>query len=569
MAFPAEADRPVTMILLADDSTHAQRMGTKILSAEGYQVNTVSNGKAAIDSLKKAVPDLVIADVFMPGRNGYEVCQHVKTSEEFKHIPVLLIIGAMEPYDPDEGKRAGADGVLTKPLESSNLVATVKGLLEAAKHFAPAKPQPKKEKQKGETVTAAPDPTYAPVVEDPAWNQEEEIITTNPRQDEMVIPHAISQQPVGMLTDLLEPADAPVAPPAAPAELAPELMMEALPAPVAPAEEIPLPEIPVAVPEIPSLAAVLPLEPAPEETRAKSSLPSWVAREAEVTAEDEKLFEPPPAATPSWTELTQMAAAVAEEPAAITALPWQTEPDLIRPDTEVVPAGTAEGIEHFENLNETISSYAPIPLAALGIGIEPIPLETAPESTESAPIAGSEMILSPADVAAGTAPETVHTGSDPNLDRGYEPITATVALPLPEPEPAAPVETVETVVEVAVPAIETAAPVEEVSVVEATALGTPEIAAEVAATLPEATAEIAAELPAELPAVPQADPLVEAAVAMVKEATERELAADAAAAPQSAQPPAVDPATLEHVIRGVVGELMPQIVAQVKSALKH
>src|SRR5690242_18031800 len=142
-------------------------MGVKILSAEGFEVTTVSNGKAAIDSFKKSKPDLVVADIFMPGRNGYEVCQHVKTTDDLKQIPVLLIIGAMEPYDPEEGKKAGADGVITKPLESSNLVTTVKALLEAAKHFAPAKPKPKKEKPPEEgTVTTAPDP-YAPVVEDP------------------------------------------------------------------------------------------------------------------------------------------------------------------------------------------------------------------------------------------------------------------------------------------------------------------------------------------------------------------------------------------------------------------
>ena len=252
----------VPKILLADDSTHAQRMGVKILSAEGFEVATVSNGKAAIDSFKKSIPDLVVADVFMPGRNGYEVCQHVKTSEEFKHIPVLLIIGAMEPYDPDEGKKAGADGVITKPLESSNLVATVKGLLEAAKHFAPAKPQPKKEKPKSETVTATADPTYAPVQEDRAWAQEEDVITTNPRQEEMVIPQAISQQPVGLLTELLEPAE--------PAAALPLEMPLETPAPLQ-VEDAPLPEIPITVPDIPVLEAVLPVQPVTEEPPAKSS----------------------------------------------------------------------------------------------------------------------------------------------------------------------------------------------------------------------------------------------------------------------------------------------------------
>src|SRR5690349_9574424 len=101
-------------------------MGVKILAAEGHEVATVSNGQAAIKSLEQAAPELVIADVFMPGRSGYEVCHFVKTAEKLKNIPVLLIIGVMEPYDADEGKRAGADGVITKPLESSSLVTMVK-----------------------------------------------------------------------------------------------------------------------------------------------------------------------------------------------------------------------------------------------------------------------------------------------------------------------------------------------------------------------------------------------------------------------------------------------------------
>jgi hypothetical protein len=86
--------------------------------------------------------------------------------------------------------------------------------------------------------------------------------------------------------------------------------------------------------------------------------------------------------------------------------------------------------------------------------------------------------------------------------------------------------------------------------------------------LPEPTVEAVAPAAAAVASGAPADPLVEAAVAMVKEATEKELAGDAAAAPDSPASSAVDPATLEHVIRGVVGELMPQIVAQVKSALK-
>ncbi|MBI4465219.1 MAG: response regulator, partial [Acidobacteria bacterium] len=62
-------------ILLADDSGHAQRMGAKILAEEGHEVVTVSNGQAAIKAIQEEPLDLVVADIFMPGKSGYEVCQ--------------------------------------------------------------------------------------------------------------------------------------------------------------------------------------------------------------------------------------------------------------------------------------------------------------------------------------------------------------------------------------------------------------------------------------------------------------------------------------------------------------
>ncbi|MSO20859.1 MAG: response regulator [Acidobacteria bacterium] len=312
-------------ILLADDSTHAQRMGVKILSAEGFEVVTVSNGKAAIDSFQKSTPDLVIADVFMPGRNGYEVCQHVKTTEELKHIPVLLIIGAMEPYDPDEGKKAGADGVITKPLESSALVTTVKGLIDAAKRFAPTKP--KKEKVSEETVTTTSTATnpYGPVVEDPSWAVAEEIITTTAKPEVIIIPQSMGQQAVGMLAEQFE-LDASTEPPA------PHLGENTQPNLDDQSIDIPMggeslkPEVAVSSPIVSSFQT------------------NWSAEPASITVEDEKLFEQPAA---NWSDLTEMALEVSEENDQPAQQPRFTEPGLVQGDTTPVETGTAEGIEHF------------------------------------------------------------------------------------------------------------------------------------------------------------------------------------------------------------------------------
>jgi len=79
---------------------------------------TVGNGQEAIDQLLEFAPDIVLADVFMPARTGYEVCEYVKTNEKLKHIPVMLLVGSFEPFDEAEARRVGADDILTKPFQS-------------------------------------------------------------------------------------------------------------------------------------------------------------------------------------------------------------------------------------------------------------------------------------------------------------------------------------------------------------------------------------------------------------------------------------------------------------------
>lgn len=122
----------MSRILLADDSPHAQRMGERILSEEGFEVVTVSDGDSALIRLADVDPDLVLADIAMPKRSGYEVCEYVKLSPYHRHTRVLLMAGAQETVDEAESKRVKADGVLKKPLEASALVSAVKPLLKVA-----------------------------------------------------------------------------------------------------------------------------------------------------------------------------------------------------------------------------------------------------------------------------------------------------------------------------------------------------------------------------------------------------------------------------------------------------
>ncbi len=112
-------------ILLADDSMTAQNMGKKILTDAGYDVVAVSNGAAAVKKIAEITPHLCILDIYMPGYTGLEVCEKVKSSSVTARMPVLLTVGKMEPYKPEEGARVRADGVIVKPFEASELLRAV------------------------------------------------------------------------------------------------------------------------------------------------------------------------------------------------------------------------------------------------------------------------------------------------------------------------------------------------------------------------------------------------------------------------------------------------------------
>ena len=105
-------------LLLADDSVTIQKVIELTFADEGVRVIAFGNGDEAIEHLDEVAPDIVLADIFMPGKSGYEVCQHIKNSEKLKHIPVMLLVGSFEPFDEAEARRVGANDILTKPFQS-------------------------------------------------------------------------------------------------------------------------------------------------------------------------------------------------------------------------------------------------------------------------------------------------------------------------------------------------------------------------------------------------------------------------------------------------------------------
>ena len=112
-------------ILLADDSVTAQNMGRKILSDAGYDVATVNNGSAALKRVAEQKPDLIVLDVYMPGYSGLEVCQRLKDSPETADIPILLTVGKLEPFKPEEARRVRAEAYIVKPFEASELLSVL------------------------------------------------------------------------------------------------------------------------------------------------------------------------------------------------------------------------------------------------------------------------------------------------------------------------------------------------------------------------------------------------------------------------------------------------------------
>jgi CheY-like chemotaxis protein len=123
----------VAKILVADDNSNIQKMVGLALKDHGIEVVAVGNGEAAVRKISDIKPDLVLADVFMPVRNGYEVCKYVKDDSALAHIPVILLVGAFDPLDEQEAQRVGADGVLKKPFVPPDpLISMVKAALVRA-----------------------------------------------------------------------------------------------------------------------------------------------------------------------------------------------------------------------------------------------------------------------------------------------------------------------------------------------------------------------------------------------------------------------------------------------------
>jgi CheY-like chemotaxis protein len=171
-------------LLLADDSPTIQKVVELTFADEGVEVFSFGSGAEALAKLGEIKPDVVLADAYMPGPSGYEICEHIKQNAELKHIPVMLLVGSFEPFDEAEARRVGADDILTKPFQSiRRLIDRVGGLVSG--------------KQDTDQVPTAELPHVAEEPEPPQMSTDElEITTANTRPlPEGVAPEMISAHP--------------------------------------------------------------------------------------------------------------------------------------------------------------------------------------------------------------------------------------------------------------------------------------------------------------------------------------------------------------------------------------
>jgi len=451
-------------VLVADDSPTHQRRANGILTGEGLEVVTVSNGVAAIKKLSTFKPALVLADVSMPGRDGYEVCEFVKNSPELAQVPVLLIVSDLEPYDEARAQRARANGRIKKPFGQDELVAVVNRFIAPVEAAPPPAP-----------VAAAAPRAYVtePVDLPPELAAHEELPDLSKLSQDMAFGEPAMEAaapapeaPPPMMAEEAVPPQFP--PPEVPAAL------EFPPAAESPAtrEMVVPPFMTGLVSEAVAEAPVVPLMAgtgSEEATKAPEIFEAPAPVEEPATAVEPVFVEepiepesPPAQETPARTMIFRMPVQIAEpmladdlasSPAVVEeAAPPAAEAPVAE---EVAPEATAPSEAIAEEAIEAVPPEIPIPVEPpLPVEAPPLP---PPEAIEEAPVAAApqpEEAVVPVEEPPAPAVEEVPVAAAPQPEEAVAPAEEPPA-PAVEEAPAAAPEPTPEVAAAAVTAVDT------------------------------------------------------------------------------------------------------------------
>ncbi len=533
-------------ILVADDSPTIQKKASGILTGEGLDVVTVSNGVAAVKKLPTVNPIVVLADVSMPGKDGYEVCEYIKSNAGLSNIFVLLIFSDTDPYEEAKGARVSADGRIKKPFDREELVATVAKFVnqaEAARPVAappppPPPPPPAFEVEpieEEQPAQASPAPDLAAFSGGVAFGVPpgEEMPAIPP---EPMMPQPLPAEPKVAAEEPVPAHDAALGAIAESAMLAnePEPALVSEPEVVTPAPEMVV-EHEVEAEPAPQAAAPLLVEEEP----APSS--------PEQSAERTMMFRAPAdIAQPILRDELEPAGAVAEaaEPAAAEA----AEAPAVEPPPAVESAEPElVGERAAEMVSEPAVAEAPVTEAAEPPAVEPPPVAEPAAEPETSSAAEAAPVETP---VHEETPDITPPEGTPIASMTLESYTLSEAVagqvrfaaPQAEAPPEAPPEAAphEPEAAAAAPEPEIAAPEREAAAPEA-ALPAPAAAA--AAETPEAPPEAAAEPAA--PAAAALDP--EQVFSIVHKVVVK------------MSPPALSPQMIEDIARRFTDEILAEL----------
>jgi DNA-binding response OmpR family regulator len=117
------------LIMIVEDSQTDMQIAKSVCSENGYQTVTVTEGDKALATAIEKKPDLILLDVILPNKNGFQVCRQLKTNEETKDIKIIMVSSKDQASDKFWGKKQGADEYITKPYNEGDLLAAIENII--------------------------------------------------------------------------------------------------------------------------------------------------------------------------------------------------------------------------------------------------------------------------------------------------------------------------------------------------------------------------------------------------------------------------------------------------------